>query len=435
MALGNIVDGARTMWAKFFPAASGRLAGEQGDRLASDDALKRLYATMWVDFERRAMIRQIREMDQRDGRIKQIHNRLARDCIRGGLVLQLIEKSSSETLKREWQAISGRLQLDHAAKLKSDARGLVVEGNLPLQLVFNDAMELVAGIRMPSDTIVAITDMGGRFKDAMNAYEQRDVMSSRTIGKWAAWQMALGRLDPDNFDDLGSMGRPFLDACAQTWQKLVMTEEDLVIRRRMRAPLRLAHVLEGAQPDDIDKYRKDHESRAGLRSRRLLLEQERRRDTDSGRREPRSDQGRRAPAGHDVRRQPGAEGTLRLHGQHEPRHPRGPEARLLRRGRRLQDVGAACYETAFRIHLLFKGIDPGARASSRCVMRNVAPTRRTRWRISRSSTSPRACPTTSCTARWDSIPTTCARNASSRPSATTRIPRTSRILRPPLATW
>jgi hypothetical protein len=79
--------------------------------------------------------------------------------------------------------------------------------------------------------------------------------------------MALGRLDPDNFDDLGSMGRPFLDACAQTWKKLVMTEEDLVIRRRMRAPLRLAHVLEGAQPDDIDKYRKDHESRAGLRSR------------------------------------------------------------------------------------------------------------------------------------------------------------------------
>jgi hypothetical protein len=40
-----------------------------------------------------------------------------------------------------------------------------MEGNLPLQLVFNDAMELVAGIRMPSDTIVAITDMGGRFKD------------------------------------------------------------------------------------------------------------------------------------------------------------------------------------------------------------------------------------------------------------------------------
>jgi hypothetical protein len=57
------------------------------------------------------------------------------------------------------------------------------------------------------------------------------------------------RLDLDNLDEFGSMGRPFLEACGKTWRELVMTEEDLVIRRRMRAPLRLAHVLEGA--DDV----------------------------------------------------------------------------------------------------------------------------------------------------------------------------------------
>lgn len=253
---------ARALWGKWFPAASGRLPGEQGDRLASDEALKRLYQQMWIDTDRRELVRTVREMDTKDGRVKQIHNRLARDCIRGGLVLQ-VNEGKSETLKREWSAMMGRMQLDQVQKLKSDARGFVMEGNLPLQLVYDDAMNVVAGVRMPSDTIVPITDMGGRFKDPARAFEQRDVMSGQTIGAWGAWQMALARLDPDNFDDLGSMGRPFLDACATKWRQLVMTEEDLVIRRRMRAPLRLAHVLEGATPDEVETYRKAVEAEQG----------------------------------------------------------------------------------------------------------------------------------------------------------------------------
>jgi hypothetical protein len=251
-----------TAWKGFNPAAN-PLPGESGDRLPSDVAMERLYRQMWIDTERRAIIQQIRTMDRQDGRVKQIHGRVARDCVRGGLVLQVNRLASSETLKREWQLFSGRLQLDTAEKLRSDARGFVMEGNLPLQLVLNEAREVVAAIRMPSETINAITDMGGRFKDPAKAYEQRDVMTGQTLASWAAWQMPMCRLDPDNYDDMGSMGRPFLDACATTWQKLVMTEEDLVIRRRMRAPLRLAHVLEGADEATMTAYRKSVENEKG----------------------------------------------------------------------------------------------------------------------------------------------------------------------------
>lgn len=250
------------MWRDFFPAAT-RLQGESGDRQASDEAMKRMYRTMWLDTERRAMVQTIREMDRKDGRVKEIHRRLARDCIRGGLVLQVNEKASSQTLKREWRAMQGRLQLEMAEKLKSDARGFVMEGNLPLQLVLNDRQDVVAAIRMPSDTIQPITDMGGRFKNPAAAWEQRDVMTGATLATWAAWQMTVARLDPDNFDDLGSMGRPFLDACAHVWHKLTMTEEDLVLRRRMRAPLRMAHVLEGADDTDLAAYRQRVEGEQG----------------------------------------------------------------------------------------------------------------------------------------------------------------------------
>lgn len=250
------------MWAKYFPSAN-PMPNERGSRIASDDAMERMYRTMWLDTDRRAMIRTMRDMDTQDGRVKRIHSRIARDCIRGGLVLQVKERSSSETLKREWEGFKGRLQLDVGEKLKSDARGFVMEGNLPLQLVMDDQQRVAAAIRMPSDTIMPITDLGGRFRNPAAAYEQRDVMTGEVLARWAAWQMTLCRLDPDNFDDFGSMGRPFLDGCATTWRKLTMTEEDLVIRRRMRAPLRLAHVLEGADEPGMALYRKQVEGEKG----------------------------------------------------------------------------------------------------------------------------------------------------------------------------
>ena len=260
--LPSIQNRLATMWREFFPAGN-HLQGEKGARLPSDAAMQRLYRTMWLDSDRRAMVQTVRDMDRKDGRVKAIHARLARDCIRGGLVLQVNEKGSSETLKREWRALQGRLQLEQAEKLKSDVRGFVMEGNLPLQLVLGDRQDVVAAIRMPSETLVPIVLESGRFKNPAAAWEQRDVMTGSTLASWAAWQMSVARLDPDNFDDMGSMGRPFLDACAHVWQKLMMTEEDLVLRRRMRAPLRLAHVLEGAQQDELDAYRKQVESEQG----------------------------------------------------------------------------------------------------------------------------------------------------------------------------
>ena len=253
-----------TAFGTFNPAAQAP-PGERGDRVASDIAMERLHRQMWVDTERRALIRQIRLMDATDPRVKRIHARSARDTIRGGLVFQGQEKHSSETLKREWAQFKGRLQLDIEGKLKSDARGFVMEGNLPLQLVLNTktSPDVVAAIRMPSDTMVPITDMGGRFMDPARAWEQRDVMTNQVLASFGAWQLVMSRLDPDNFDDMGAMGRPFLDACVKTWQKLTMTEEDLVIRRRMRAPLRLSHVLEGATPEDLGTYRKTTENEKG----------------------------------------------------------------------------------------------------------------------------------------------------------------------------
>lgn len=358
-AAGDLGGGIRAAWQRFFPAAAGKLPGEKGGRVATDVDMERLYRQMWVDVERRHMIRQIRDMDARDGRVKAVHGRLARDCIRGGLVLQVNERHSSETLKREWLALMGRVQLDNAEKLKSDARGIVMEGNLPLQLVFNDRQEVVAGIRMPSDTIVPITAAGGRFKDPGAAYEQRDVMTGQVLASWAAWQLVLGRLDPDNFDDLGAMGRPFLDSCVGKWQQLTMTEEDMVIRRRMRAPQRLLHVYEGATPEELEKYRKDHYNEQGQIGTDFFMN--RKGSVSAVQGDSHLDE--IADVVHLLDSfYAGGPGPKALFGY------AGDVARdVVEDFKRiyyeevdaLQDAGAICYAVMFRMHLLFKGIDPG----------------------------------------------------------------------------
>lgn len=234
-------------------ASRNALTSEQGYRPTPENQLKYAYRLLWVDPDLRQAILDIREMDRLDGRVKRIHSKMAGHVVKGGLVM--LQGSPSKALAREWDAFQRRLQLNNIGKLKSDARGLVMEGNLPMQWVLDQAYNVDAGLRMPAETILPNVGMDGRFKDLGEAYYQMDIMTGTKLATFPLWQMSLARLDPDNFDDKGSLGRPFLDANRKTWRKLDMTEEDLVIRRRMRAPLRMAHVLKGATPEEIEKYR------------------------------------------------------------------------------------------------------------------------------------------------------------------------------------
>lgn len=359
----KLIDTAKTavaeLVAKWLPSAAGNGSSERGERLASDDALARMYRTMFIDYERKAQVRLMRQMDQQDGRVKTVHSRVARDVVRGGLLMQVSERFASETLKREWVGFAHRLQLDRADKLKSDARGLVMEGNLPLQLVLDaQRRDVVAAVRMPSETIVPMTNSAGRFANPATAYEQRDVMTGKVLASFAAWQLTLCRLDPYNFDDMGSMGRPWLDASCTVWKKLMMTEEDLVIRRRMRAPLRLAHILEGADDAAVAAYRRTVEGEKGEITTDFYLNRK------GGVQAIQGDAtlGDIADVAHLLDTFfAGSPAPKGLFGYTE-----GMQRDILEDLKRdyyaevdgLQDTIAASYMQAFRVHLLFKGIDP-----------------------------------------------------------------------------
>lgn len=235
-----------------------RGGSESGSRVSPDDGIKRLYRQMYVDIELRQTILDIRRMDKLDPRVKSIHRRTSRAAAKGGL--KLTAAGSPAWLQREFNGFVMRLHLDRRDKLESDMRGLMMEGNLPLQWVLDADQSMVASCaRMPSETIVPLVGPTGLFTDPTKAYEQHDIYASAPLAKFALWQLTVARLTPDNYDDFGCLGRPYLDATRGIWQKLTMTEEDLVIRRRMRAPLRMSHVLENAGEEDLNNYKAEVE--------------------------------------------------------------------------------------------------------------------------------------------------------------------------------
>ncbi|WP_024303312.1 hypothetical protein [Pseudogulbenkiania sp. MAI-1] len=225
---------------------------EAGRRPTQENQMKAVYRQLQVDYDLRSTILDIRTMDRQDGRVKRIHNRVARDVTRGGLVL--LQNDPDPRIRREWEAFVRRLQLNRPEKLKSDARGLLMEGNLPIQWVLDGAGNVVSAVRMPAETIRPNVGIDGRFKDVRAAYTQMDLLNGTELASFPMWQLTVARMDPDNFDDMSALGRPFIDASREIWRKLRMTDTDLVIRRKHRAPLRLSHVLEGATEPELQAY-------------------------------------------------------------------------------------------------------------------------------------------------------------------------------------
>lgn len=233
---------------------------EVGRRTNVENWMRREMALAnYVDFELRATIMRIRYMDRVDPRVKRIHGRTARAAAKGGL--RLHTSSGNTRLIKAWKDFERRLHLHRREKLESDLRGFMMEGSLPLQWVLSTERPQVVGVvRMPTETLVPLVDKTGRFKDPTRAWRQINPITGEELAHFALYQLSLGRLTPDNFDDWGCLGRPYLDATRVIWNKLRMTEEDLVVRRRTRAPQRMHHNLAGVPEEKLKAYQAAVES-------------------------------------------------------------------------------------------------------------------------------------------------------------------------------
>lgn len=212
------------------------------------------YIVFQVDHEYASVMADINRMDREDGRVKRIHSKIARDATRGGLSFSTADSNLPSAIATEAKAFLQRCKFDRETLL-GHARFLVKDGEIFLQNVVNEKLEVIGMKRLPPTSMRPNVDAKGEFRDLTRAYIQYDLMTNREIAAFPLWQIVHKRIDA-NPDDPGDRGRPWLDASRVTHKKLTMTEEDLVIRRRVRAPRRNLHVLEGVTEDELQAYKK-----------------------------------------------------------------------------------------------------------------------------------------------------------------------------------
>lgn len=238
-------------------------SSEGGMRTTPEQAIELAMQRLMPPMDLRNTILDIRRMDKLDPRVKKIHERTARTACNGGLRLEI--DAGSTRIQKLWKEYERRLELNRAEKLESDMRGALMEGNLPMQWVLDlGSGSVVKGIRMPTETIKPLVNPAGQFIDPAQAYEQWDLLMAGVIARFGLWQLSIVRIRPDNYDNWGCFGRPYLDASRTPWRQLQMTEKDLVLRRHTRAPARVSHVLEGATADELKTYEQNNSNKQNL---------------------------------------------------------------------------------------------------------------------------------------------------------------------------
>jgi len=216
------------------------------------------YEMFRLEWDRRTMLREIDLMMRSDTRIKRANKVLAATTVRRGITVTVTSETSDDMASRAQEVINELMRdCQINAKLPSWARILPKEGDLFLNPIVDLKERKIKNIkRLPAITMQRNDDMTGNFPDVNKAFQQIDPISLQVLGEFPLWAINHIRYDHEEGDRYGQS--QYL-ACRGYWRKLNMTEEDLVVRRRTRAPQRRLHSI-GTKDNpqnwtEVEKYK------------------------------------------------------------------------------------------------------------------------------------------------------------------------------------
>ena len=193
-----------------------------------------------LEWDRRTMLRDIDLILRSDTRIKRANKVIASSAVRRGITVTITSEVSESIAIRAQEIINELMrECQVNSKLSSWARILVKDGDLFLNPIVDLKERKIKNIkRLPAITMQRNDDMTGNFPDPTAAFRQIDPISLLTLADFPLWAINHIRYDHEEGDRYGTS--QYL-ACRGYWRKLDMTEQDLVVRRRTRAPQRRLH--------------------------------------------------------------------------------------------------------------------------------------------------------------------------------------------------
>lgn len=237
---------------EFFKSFTG--SDSKGNGKTYPNKMNFLYGQMAVENDRKKMYQECWVMYNEDARISAAIDTTAGSATNGTFKLKFNNiKTEGESILKDAEEIMENIvkRTKLKGKIPAIAKELLILGDVFLEVIVDFRNnEIVDLKKLPARTIERQEDEYGN----LTGFIQRDDMG-QIIAEFEPWQILHMRWN--NFT--GQMyGTSMLRGIRLLYKKLKMTEEDLVIRRRTRAGLKLHHYgadhEEPLEPEEVEEY-------------------------------------------------------------------------------------------------------------------------------------------------------------------------------------
>jgi hypothetical protein len=219
-----------------------------------------LYEQMQVEMDRMKSYNECWTMYNEDARIAAAIDTTAGSATNGSFTIQFNRAASSnekivEDADKIISDIKKKTKIDE--KILGIAKELLILGDVFLEVIVDfKSLEIVGLKKLPARSIERIEDDFGE----LLGFVQKDAMGT-VIAEFEPWQILHMRWN--NFSGQ-RYGSSMIKAVRSAYKKLKMSEEDLVVRRRTRAGLKMHHYGTDKESPleewEVDEYMEKNQS-------------------------------------------------------------------------------------------------------------------------------------------------------------------------------
>ena len=203
------------------------------------------YQKLKADRDRMAIIKTCRQMYVTDPRVKKALKMYSTDLVKAGFIV----KTKDELAKQIATELQTRIGLNK--KLQDVVRLSGRDGDSFYETVVDEELNITEVSRKPTLRMRRNTDNADKFEDPQRAFYMVDeTYMGPDIPKNALffpeWQIIHTRWE---HDDESRYGIPMWATATGAFKRVSEGETDLAVRRKVRAGMRLLHVVEGNEAD------------------------------------------------------------------------------------------------------------------------------------------------------------------------------------------
>ena len=205
---------------------------------------------------RQAKMTKVQAMALTDVRISRILYKMSADAVVGGLGIT-VESAPTDVVKKKAQTVIDDYMkvCEVDQKSKGWSKALLRDGDLYLENIINDN-QVVRLKKLAAIITRSNMNAEGNYPENEPPYFQVHPQTQKKIKEFEAWQIIHIAWDQEDGEPYG---RPMFEPAILTFDRLIASENNVIIRRQIRAGKRLLHTIGTAEKptqwDRVAEYR------------------------------------------------------------------------------------------------------------------------------------------------------------------------------------